>query len=192
MTRTKTPYLPTYCGRQSPGSVPHLPTYSQAAQRSEKIPVWPSVNRLPAPAAPACTAVRAAREPARAWPTGLSRRWTAPKRHSLPSTESRARTLPPTSSVAARTRRATSAPFRFASHAIRRSSRRTMTGWRFGTVARRLPACSGTTGRSTATRMLGNGFGCRPGRRHRGRRRRTRLGWRPNRRRLVWHGPVRG
>ena len=41
MTRTKTPYLPTYCGRQSPGSVPHLPTYSQAAQRSEKIPVSP-------------------------------------------------------------------------------------------------------------------------------------------------------
>ena len=40
-TRTKTPYLPTYCGRQSPGSVPHLPTYSQAAQRSEKIPVSP-------------------------------------------------------------------------------------------------------------------------------------------------------
>ena len=31
MTRTKTPYLPTYCRRQSPGSVPHLPTYSQAA-----------------------------------------------------------------------------------------------------------------------------------------------------------------
>ena len=29
------------CGRQSPGSVPHLPTYSQAAQRSEKIPVSP-------------------------------------------------------------------------------------------------------------------------------------------------------
>ena len=29
MTRTKTPYLPTYCGRQSPGSVPHLPTYSK-------------------------------------------------------------------------------------------------------------------------------------------------------------------
>jgi len=24
MTRTKTPGLPTYCGRQSPGSVPHL------------------------------------------------------------------------------------------------------------------------------------------------------------------------
>ena len=32
----------------------------------------------------------------------------------------------------------------------------------------------------------------RPGRRHRGRRRRTRLGWRPSRRRHVWHGPVRG
>ena len=29
-------------------------------------------------------------------------------------------------------------------------------------------------------------------RRHRGRRRRTRLGWRPSRRRLAWHGPVRG
>ena len=39
MTRTKTPGLPTYCGRQSPGSVPHLPTYSQAAQRSKKCPV---------------------------------------------------------------------------------------------------------------------------------------------------------
>ena len=54
MTRTKTPYLPTYCGRQSPGSVPHLPTYlfhktlspipreensnsySQAAQRTKR------------------------------------------------------------------------------------------------------------------------------------------------------------
>ena len=39
LSRAKTPYLPTYCGRQPPGSVPHLPTYSQAAQRSEKIPV---------------------------------------------------------------------------------------------------------------------------------------------------------
>ena len=41
LSRAKTPYLPTYCGRQPPGSVPHLPTYSQAAQRSEKIPVSP-------------------------------------------------------------------------------------------------------------------------------------------------------
>ena len=46
MTRTKTPYLPTYCGRQPPGSVPHLPTYCGAAQRSEKYPFSPSVNRL--------------------------------------------------------------------------------------------------------------------------------------------------
>ena len=41
LTRAKTPSLPTYCGRQPPGSVPHLPTYSQAAQRSEKIPFSP-------------------------------------------------------------------------------------------------------------------------------------------------------
>ena len=58
MTRTKTPYLPTYCGRRPPGSVPHLPTYSQAALRTKrKIPVEPSVNRLPAPAAPVSAGV---------------------------------------------------------------------------------------------------------------------------------------
>ena len=53
LSRAKTPYLPTYCGRQPPGSVPHLPTYSQAAalRTKRKIPVEPSVNRLPAPAA---------------------------------------------------------------------------------------------------------------------------------------------
>ena len=36
LSRAKTPYLPTYCGRQPPGSVPHLPTYCGAAQRSVK------------------------------------------------------------------------------------------------------------------------------------------------------------
>ena len=39
MTRTKRPYLPTYCGRQSPGSVPHLPTYSQAAAKRKKMKI---------------------------------------------------------------------------------------------------------------------------------------------------------
>ena len=62
MTRTKTPYLPTYCGRQSPGSVPHLPTYSQAAQRSEKIrgAAVPGAATAGAAAAPVSAGVPAA------------------------------------------------------------------------------------------------------------------------------------
>ena len=63
LSRAKTPYLPTYCGRQPPGSVPHLPTYCGAAQRSEKYPLEPVPGAFAGAAVPGAATAGAAAAP---------------------------------------------------------------------------------------------------------------------------------